>query len=353
MMEPDLWVLYGLMLRSRLFEEAVTRLWNDGLISGEMHLGTGEEAIAAGVVSQLRDGDAMALDHRGTPPLLMRGVSPVAILREMLGLPGGLCGGRGGHMHMFSRAHLAASSGIVGAAGPMAAGFALSARSLRPGALAVAFFGEGAMNAGMMMESMNLAAAWNLPVLFVCKDDRWSITTESSAMTGGQLGDRANGLGIPAAKADGRDVVRVWEAARAAMERARSGGGPTFLHAQCVHLEGHFLGYQLLRMTRNPLREMPAVAIPLTRSLLGQGTASLGERLSGLRQVAATLLSTLRDPRGVSENDPLARARAALASAAPATGALASAAPRLEEMEDAIGREIEGILSDSLRERAS
>ncbi len=108
------------MLRTRLFEEAVTTLWHDGLISGEMHLGTGEEAIIAGVVSQLRKGDAMALDHRGTAALLLRGVDPLLILRELLGQANGLCGRMGGHMHLFSREHLAASSGIVGAVGPAA-----------------------------------------------------------------------------------------------------------------------------------------------------------------------------------------------------------------------------------------
>ncbi len=96
-MKPDLWSLYTLMQKSRLFEEAVTQLWKDGLISGEMHLGTGEEAIVAGIISQLKADDAMALDHRGTPPLLMRGVDPVLILRELLGRPDGLCGGKGGH----------------------------------------------------------------------------------------------------------------------------------------------------------------------------------------------------------------------------------------------------------------
>jgi TPP-dependent pyruvate/acetoin dehydrogenase alpha subunit len=158
------------MLKSRLFEEAVAKLWHDGLISGEMHLGTGEEAVVAGVVSQLREGDAMALDHRGSAALIMRGLDPVLIIRELLGCPDGLCGGMGGHMHLFSREYLAASSGIVGAAGPAAAGFALAANRLRPGSIAVAFFGEGSMNQGMLMESMNLASAWNLPVLFVCKD---------------------------------------------------------------------------------------------------------------------------------------------------------------------------------------
>lgn len=145
-MPPDLWVLYALMLKSRLFEEAIAILWHDGLISGEMHLGTGEEATIAGVVTHLHEGDAMALDHRGTAALIMRGVDPVLILRELLGRPDGLCGGMGGHMHLFSKEHLAASSGIVGAEGPAAVGFALSAQYLRPGAVAVAFFGDGAMN---------------------------------------------------------------------------------------------------------------------------------------------------------------------------------------------------------------
>ena len=106
-MSPDLWSLYALMLKSRLFEEAVTQLWKDGLISGEMHLGTGEEAIVAGIVAQLQEGDAMCLDHRSTPPLLMRGVDPILILRELLGHSDGLCSGMGGHMHLFSKEHLA------------------------------------------------------------------------------------------------------------------------------------------------------------------------------------------------------------------------------------------------------
>jgi pyruvate dehydrogenase E1 component alpha subunit len=184
-MPSDLWSLYALMLKSRLFEEATAKLWHEGLISGEMHLGTGEEAIIAGVVSHLNDGDAMALDHRGTAAMLMRGVDPILLLREFLGYKDGLCGGMGGHMHLFSKEHLAASSGIVGSEGPAAAGFALAAQYSRPGAIAVAFFGDGAMNQGMLMESMNLAAIWKLPVLFVCKDDGWAITTKSESSTGG------------------------------------------------------------------------------------------------------------------------------------------------------------------------
>ncbi len=291
----DLWSLYAIMKKSRRFEEAVALLWKDGLISGEMHLGTGEEAILAGVIPHLRSGDAMALDHRGTAAFLMRGIDPVLLLREMLGRPDGLCGGMGGHMHLFSKEHLAASSGIVGAAGPAAAGFALAAQTMHPGAISVAFFGDGAMNQGMLMESINLAAVWNLPVLFVCKDDGWAITTKSSDSTGGLMGERVRGLGVRYLEVDGLDVNQVWQAACQGVERARSGNGPTFIHARCIHLEGHFLGLILLRIIRAPLRELPAIALPLLRSFLSAGGSSLRDRLSGVSNILSAILAALHD----------------------------------------------------------
>jgi acetoin:2,6-dichlorophenolindophenol oxidoreductase subunit alpha len=341
-MAPDLWALYAVMLKSRLLEEAIANLWHDGLISGEMHLGTGEEAIIAGVVPQLREGDAMAVDHRGTAAFVMRGVDPVLIVREMLGRPDGLCSGMGGHMHLFAKEQLAASSGIVGAGGPTAAGFALAAQALRPGTIAVAFFGEGAMNQGMLMESLNLASIWNLPALFVCKDDGWAITTRSERVTGGELDDRARGLGVPAVGVDGCDVAEVWEAAESAIERARSGQGPTFLHARCMHLEGHFLGFQLLRMMRNPLREMPGIAAPLTRSFLRRGGAAWRERVAGLKQVLGAGPAIQRDPRRDLANDPVGRARSTLRSD-PA---------RLQEVEDKVKEEISRVIASALAEVA-
>ena len=342
-MPMDAWALYALMKKSRLFEEAVTRLWHEGLISGEMHLGTGEEAILAGVVAQLVPGDAMALDHRATAAFLMRGVDPASLLREMLGRTDGLCGGRGGHMHLFSKQHLAASSGIVGAAGPTAVGFALAAEYLRPGTIAVAFFGEGAVNQGMLMESIHLAADWSLPVLFVCKDDGWAITTRSGPSIHSPLADRVHGLGARYIAVDGLDVAQVWHAARAAIQAARGGHGPTFLHARCVHLEGHFLGLLLLRIARNPIRELPAVAGPLIRSFLSVGGGSLRERLSGLQMVVNASLATLRDPRRRSSNDPLVRARMALPSD-PA---------RLQTLNAQLHEEVSAIVAAGLREAAA
>lgn len=339
----DLWPLYSLMKKSRQFEEAVTQLWKDGLISGEMHLGTGEEAIIAGVVSQLRPGDAMAADHRASAAFLMRGVDPVLMLREMLGRDDGLCGGRGGHMHLFSKEHLAASSGIVGAEGPTAIGFALAAQYLRPGAIAVAFFGEGAMNQGMLMESINLAALWNLPVLFVCKDDGWAITTKPGTSTSGDMGERVRGLGAHYIDVDGLDVEQVWQAAHQAIERARAGKKPTLLRARCVHLEGHFLGLALLRIARNPLRELPAMAGPLIRSFLRPGGGSLRERLAGVWLILSAVLATLRDPRRYSTNDPVVRVQTALMSD-PA---------RLKELDNRIEAEISAALAAALHEMAA
>jgi TPP-dependent pyruvate/acetoin dehydrogenase alpha subunit len=309
----DLWSLYWNMLRSRLFEVEVTRLWQEGRIPGEMHLGVGEEAIAAGVVGQLEEGDAMALDHRGTPALVIRGVDPILLLREFLGQPDGLCRGMGGHMHLFSKEHLAASSGIVGASGPTAAGFALAAQYLRPGKVAVAFFGEGAANQGMLMESMNLGAAWKLPVIFVCKDNQQAITTPSASVTGGVLTERARGFGMPAEAVDGLDVEQVWHWANQAITRARKGEGPSFVQAACIHLEGHFLGDPLLRIAQRPIKEMKPMARPLVKAFLKPKGASIGKRTEGIRTITSLIKGSIK-LRFSKQYDPLELTRKKLGS---------------------------------------
>lgn len=331
-MQADLWTLYRHMLRSRLFEEAVAVFWHRGFISGEMHLGMGEEAIAAGAVLQLRDGDAMALDHRGTPPMLMRGVEPLLILRELLGRPDGLCGGLGGHMHLFSPKHLALSSGIVGSSGPAAAGFGLAANYLRPGSVALAFFGEGAANQGMLLESFNLAVIWKLPVLFICKDNDWAITTESATVQAGDLVHRAQSFGMPAVQVDGADVEAVWEAAGEGIDRARAGEGPSFLHARCRHFESHMLGIQTARVARNPATEA-GLMIPLLRSAASRSGAPLRERINSLRKFAGLARSTRKELRA-KEDDPLRRTRQKLAGDE----------SRLRQLEDAITQEIEAVI---------
>ena len=328
-MELDFWHIYENMFRSRLFEEAITRACNEGRISGEMHLSVGEEAIVAGTVLQLQDGDAMALDHRGTAPLVMRGVGLALLFSEMLGRPDGLCGGRGGHMHLFSKEHLAVSSGIVGASGPAAVGFALANRYLRPGRVALAFFGEGAMNQGMLLEAMNLAVVWRLPVVFICKDSRWAITTLSRSVTGGNLAERAGSFGMPSAKIDGNNVEAVWNAARKAIDRARARKGPTFLQAACSHPEGHFLGDPLLRIARHPVKEMKKVAGPLLKSVTKAGGASAIKRTGGLGTVTSLIGKTTRE-QVFDHKDPVKMLR----------GRLATDKDRMKKLEESVHEEI-------------
>jgi pyruvate dehydrogenase E1 component alpha subunit len=342
-MSVDLKGLYVMMLRSRLFEERVQLLWEQGRIPGEMHMSLGEEAIVAGVVSLLREDDAMALDHRGTAPLLMRGEDPVLLLKELLGRPDGLCKGQGGHMHLFSRMHMAASSGIVGASGPAAAGFALALKTAgKKGALAVAFFGEGSMNQGMLLESMNLASAWKLPVVFVCKDNGLSITTPSSEVTGGDLLQRAQGLGLVPYEADGARVESVLEAATPALEAVREGGPPVFLYAGCVHFEGHFLGDAYLRFLRQPLRQARHMAGETLRSL----TSSEGEgrvaRLGNLKR-ALIRIDRAREEQKARREDPLSMVRESLRTEQ----------DWLSDVEGDIRAEIEAVVAEAVEGRTA
>jgi pyruvate dehydrogenase E1 component alpha subunit len=240
-------------------------------------------------------------------------------------------------MHLFSREHLCASSGIVGASGPLASGFALASQLLRPGKLAVAFFGEGAMNQGMLLESLNLAAAWKLPVIFVCKDNGLAITTNSSSVTAGSLMERVKGFGLLALEADGTDIEAVWQAAAEAMQRARKGEGPVFLLAHCCHLEGHFLGDPLLRIIRSPFKQMKKTLMPLIRSLLSLKGASLSGRLNSLREGASLIWQASKEKKS-KYSDPIYRTRQKLEKDK----------SRLEEMEKGVKQEIDRAVELSL-----
>ena len=304
--EPDLAQLYRQMCRMREVERAVAGLWHAGLVSGELHLGTGEEATIAGVLAHLEDGDALAVDYRSTPPLVARGVDVEAILLELLGDRRGLDAGRGGHMHLLSPEHLAAASGIVGAPAALVCGFGLAAQQAGAGHVAVAFFGDGAVNEGMVMESLNLAVVWRLPVVFVCKDNRWAVTTRSGSVTGGGLRRRARGFGLPVVNVDGREVVAVWRAAARAVDRARRGQGPTFVIARVERMDGHFLGDPLLRVATD-VRELATEVTPLIRGLrLGVG-APTAVRLRSLARLTGTI-GTAALGR-THRRDPLTRVR--------------------------------------------
>jgi len=304
--------LYRQMLRARSYELAAEDLWHRGLIAGEMHLGTGEEAVAAGVVTLLGDGDGLALTHRCSPALVVRGVPLVPMLRELLGSEDGLCSGRGGHMHLFSKEHLAATSGIVGASLPTAAGFALANRRLRPGRVAVAFTGTGAMNSGMALETLNLAVAWSLPLVVICIDNGWAITTTSEAVTGGNLVDRARAFGLRTNSVNGRDVRAVHNAAAKHVDAARRGKGPCFLLATCPRLDGHFLGDPLIRMARQPLAEGKDTFTKVIAAAMSRGGGGIKDRAGGMTRMMSVMARARRGPTRERRGDPILAARKAM-----------------------------------------
>ncbi len=293
---PDLERLYVSMTRMRALEDALADLWKRNLISGELHLGIGEEGIVAGVADHLRDGDAVALDYRPTPMLAARGVDLAAIVLEVIGHEEGLGGGRGGHMHLLDRDHLATSTGIVGSPAPIACGFALSGMRLRPGSVAVAFFGDGAVNQGMVMEAWNLAAVWELPVLFVVKDNRWAATTRSDRLRAGSITGRARAFDLTAVAVDGNRVESVWHAARSLVAGARR-GRPGVLVARCRRPTGHMLDDTLSRTVRSPT-EMLRMTRELMRSEGGL------EGLRGMMHLGSTVARAFVDSR-LPHADPI------------------------------------------------
>lgn len=326
----DLRRLATVMARSRRYEEATLALWERGLISGELHLSVGEEAVAAGVLDHVVDGDAIAADHRSSAVMVARGVSLESMLREVLGDPDGLCGGQGGHMHLLSEEHLAVSDGIVGASGPLACGFALSAALLRPRRIAVAFFGEGAINQGMLMESLNLAVAWQLPVLFVCKDSGWAITTRSAAVTAGDPVRRAASFDMPTARIDGADVVDVWSRAGAMIDRLRERPGPAFLLARVTRPDGHLANDPMIRSLRSPLDEGRELVPGMVSALRRSGGGSAVARLRALADLGGRF-GRLGGQLGMAgRRDPLRR--------------VASQVPELDDLLAAAEREVEALI---------
>ena len=240
-------------------------------------------------------------------------------------------------MHLFSQEHLAASSGIVGSSGPLGAGFALAAQYLEPGRIAVSFFGDGAANQGMLMESFNLASAWKLPLVFVCKDNNWAITTTTSSVTGGDLLRRARSFGMPARRVDGKRVEAVWAAADRAVRRARAGRGPSFILARCCRMEGHFLGDPLLRVYEEPVKQTAEIAPPLARAMFSRPLAAVVPRCGNVANIGA-VIARLGGERYLRNLDPMRHAANLLA--AETRGRIEEEAGR--EVAEAVAEAMEG-----------
>ena len=237
--------LYEKMATIRYFEACIKHDSLAGEIPGFVHLYIGEEAIATGVCAALRQDDMIESTHRGHGHCIAKGADVNRMMAEIYGKETGLCQGRGGSMHIadFSIGMLGAN-GVVGGGYNLAAGAALANKAvLKNDKVSVVFFGDGASNRGTFHEAMNVASAWKLPVIFVNEMNCWASTTPYRATCNVEnISDRAKGYHIPGVIVDGQDVFAVYEAAKAAVERARSGEGPTLIEAKTYRIEGHFVG---------------------------------------------------------------------------------------------------------------
>jgi len=250
--DDDLLSLYRTMCRIRAFEDAAEAASRGGvaafgqvagnaLVRGPLHLSTGQEAVAVGVCAHLRQADCLTSTHRGHGHTLAKGADAARMMLELFGRAGGYCGGKGGSMHIadFSVGMLGAN-GVVAAGIPIAVGAAQSLKVRGIDAVAVSFFGDGAINRGPFAEGLNWAAAFRLPMLFVCEDNQWSATTKTAAMSAGDgAAARARAAGVPAEQVDGMDVEAVHAASGRLLAEVRGGGGPRLLHARTYRFKGH------------------------------------------------------------------------------------------------------------------
>jgi len=233
--------MFEKMLKIRLFEEKVFELYGQNLVPGTIHLYAGEEAVAVGVCSGLRKDDLITSTHRGHGHCIAKGAELKRIMAEILGKETGYCKGKGGSMHIadFSVGMLGATA-VVGAGLPIAVGAALTMKLGRKDRVVACFFGEGASNQGTFHESLNLASAWSLPVVFVCENNLYAMgTRQSRIMKLQNVADRAVAYGMPGEVADGNDVLNVYEATCRAVHRARNGEGPTLIECKTYRHKGH------------------------------------------------------------------------------------------------------------------
>ena len=228
----------------RAFETRVAELYRDGEIPGFVHTSLGQEAVAAGVGAALAHGDYLATTHRGHGHCLAKGVDLERMTAELFARADGICGGKGGSMHIADPARgVLGANAIVGASMPLAVGAALSSKLLGQARVAVAFFGEGAANQGAFHEALNLAAIWDAPVLFVCENNIYAEFSDSRHMTRvPSVAQRAAAYGVDAVVVDGNDVEEVHRSTAEAAARCREGRGPVLIEAETYRWHGHYEG---------------------------------------------------------------------------------------------------------------
>jgi pyruvate dehydrogenase E1 component alpha subunit len=238
-----LW-LYERMRLIREFEEKLREDFAAGKIPGFVHLYAGEEAVAVGICAHLTEADFITSTHRGHGHCIAKGVDPNGMMAEIHGKSTGVCGGKGGSMHIADVTKgMLGANGIVGGGPPLACGAGLTSQVNKTDQVTICFFGDGGSNQGETFESVNLAAIWKLPVVFVCENNLYAETTGAGySVAGGDIANRMTGFGIPCEAVDGQDVFAMYDAAEKAIARARQGEGPSYIEARTYRYYGHFEG---------------------------------------------------------------------------------------------------------------
>jgi len=292
--KPRLLEAYRTMRTIRDFEERVHAEFAAGSIPGFVHLYAGEEASATGVCMHLSRDDAIASTHRGHGHCIAKGVDVHGMMAELFGRKTGLCGGKGGSMHVADlEMGMMGANGIVGGGPPLVCGAALAAKRAGKGHVAVAFVGDGGSNQGTTLESLNLAKVWNLPAVFVVEDNGYAEATSSKYSIGAKSNaERARGFGLPSVRIDGLDFFEVYEAAGEAIERARNGGGPSLLDCQLQRFFGHFEGDAQTYRGENEvkhLREKQDCLLQFAKRVIQSGEVDQSE-LDSIDREVSTLI---------------------------------------------------------------
>ena len=259
--------LYGKMVTIRLFEQTVESHFLAGEIPGFVHLYIGEEAIAAGIMANLTNRDYIESTHRGHGHTIAKGADLKRMMAEIFGKATGYCKGKGGSMHIadFSIGMLGAN-GIVGGGYTLAVGAGLATKLSGEDKVSVVFFGDGASNRGTFHEALNMAAIWQLPVLFVCEMNQWASTTPYRTTTSVEnIADRCQGYSIPGYVVDGNDVLAVYEAAKDIVADIRAGTGPALLECKTYRIKGHFVGDPEKYRTKEEVQHEFETNNPITR----------------------------------------------------------------------------------------
>jgi TPP-dependent pyruvate/acetoin dehydrogenase alpha subunit len=293
------------MYTIRFFEQAAGLLYQKGMVKGGVHPYIGQEAVAVGVCACLKSSDLITSNHRGHGHHIAKGADPNRLMAELLGKATGYCGGRGGSMHVaaFEVGSLGAYP-ILASGVPVAVGAALSARLARRDQVVAAFFGEGALAQGTLHEALNMAAVWKLPVIFVCENNHYAVSTPASqTIAFKDIMLLAQAYGIAGKDVDGQDILAVIEATEWAAGHARQGAGPCLIHARTYRFEGHYFGEPQIYRTREEVQQARQTIDPIALFCAYLQEKNIAD-VAGLREIERSAQEAVEAARKFAEESP-------------------------------------------------